>query len=159
MATVPYHLLPVASLLTPLIFHYPLPLSKDDLAWVSLVPRRLEVDESTTISWLQSANKCLHSRCCKLLFIITCMLSSAQNQKIINLKVLFPKDILRFSDNVHDIKKDRLLLVRIVVWWLLSCCWCCELIMSSCWWCQHEDNSCAAKWIRLASTCNFVYYD
>ncbi len=28
IATVRYHLLPVASLLTPLIFHYPLPLKK-----------------------------------------------------------------------------------------------------------------------------------
>jgi hypothetical protein len=50
--------------------------------------------------------------------MITCMLSSAHpNQQIFNLKVLFPKDIhiLRFSYNVHDKKKDRLLLVRIVV--------------------------------------------
>jgi hypothetical protein len=35
------------------------------------------------------------------------MLSSAHpNQKIINLKVLFSKDILRFSYNVHDIKRQ-----------------------------------------------------
>jgi hypothetical protein len=31
IATVRYHLLPVASLLTPLIFHYPLPLKEENM--------------------------------------------------------------------------------------------------------------------------------
>jgi hypothetical protein len=34
IATVRYHLLPVASLLTPLIFHYPLPLKYCPVRWI-----------------------------------------------------------------------------------------------------------------------------